>query len=112
MQCKDIPDEPILRFIIASPGWKHWYGKNELTLDGAGDWYAKSVRNAMPEGVPDKLVLGKMRQLIRRGLVDGCDCGCRGDFELTEKGEQWLDQRQIMAGATAVQGQPPAPGTP
>ena len=31
----------------------------------------------MPEGV----VLAKARKLILRGLVDGCACGCRGDFE-------------------------------
>ena len=31
-----------------------------------------------------------MKQLIKRELVDGCDCGCRGDFEITAKGEEWL----------------------
>lgn len=27
-----------------------------------------------------------MASLIRRGLVDGCGCGCRGDFMITDKG--------------------------
>lgn len=40
---------------------------------------------------PEKVILAKARQLIKRGLVDGCTCGCRGDFELTEKGYEYLD---------------------
>ena len=23
---------------------------------------------------------------MSKKLIDGCDCGCRGDFEITEKG--------------------------
>jgi hypothetical protein len=32
------------------------------------------------------LAWAKMNMLIRRGLVHGCPCGCRGDYELTVKG--------------------------
>lgn len=35
-------------------------------------------------GLPDPLVRAKARKLIRRGLLDGCWCGCRGDFERME----------------------------
>ncbi len=82
MQCKDIPDEPVLRFLAGpydgwpAPGWGTW---------GSGP-YPQSVANAMPPGTPEKLQLAKMRQMIRRGIVTGCPCGCRGDFELTAKG--------------------------
>lgn len=80
MQCKDIPDEPILRLLAMRPGvWHNWYFGND-----------KDVRQAMPPGLHDKLVLAKMRMLMRRGLVSGCDCGCRGDFEITDKGMHWL----------------------
>lgn len=34
--------------------------------------------------VPQKVVLAKARKLIKRGLVSGCACGCRGDFERAE----------------------------
>ncbi|UTN93278.1 hypothetical protein SEA_SUNFLOWER1121_86 [Mycobacterium Phage Sunflower1121] len=37
-------------------------------------------------GVPWKVVLAKFRRCAGRGLVEGCDCGCRGDWELTRKG--------------------------
>ena len=78
MQCKDIPDGPILQFLARCPGeWHSWYFR-----DG------KDVRTAMPGGfsLDDRLVLAKMRGLIRRGLVAGCPCGCRGDYEITDKG--------------------------
>ena len=32
--------------------------------------------------VPLKLVLSKARRLIRRGVLDGCWCGCRGSFQI------------------------------
>jgi hypothetical protein len=81
MKCKDIPDKPIMEFLLKNKGqWCNWYLKNE-----------RDVRNAMPKNLTsEKLILAKMRQLIKRGLVDGCDCGCRGDFEITPKGEEWL----------------------
>lgn len=80
MQCKDIPDAPILRFLAKNPGvWHNWFFGDD-----------RDVRLAMPPNVPEKLVLAKMRTLIRRGLVDGCDCGCRGDFEITGAGLDWL----------------------
>jgi hypothetical protein len=83
MQCKDIPAEPVLRFLASLNGqWANWFDdavRNE-----------RSVRQAMPPGTPDKLVLGKMRMLLRAGLVDGCGCGCRGDFHLTAKGRARL----------------------
>lgn len=49
-----------------------------------------SVVEAMPPGTPWKLRLAKMGQLIRRGLVDGCFCGCRGDFYITDAGREFL----------------------
>jgi hypothetical protein len=76
VQCKDIPDEPILQFLLKAKG-------------NLCSWY--SVRNALPENTaPKKLILAKMSQLIKKGLIDGCPCGCRGDFAITLKGEEYL----------------------
>lgn len=80
MQCKDVPDAPILRFLAQRPGvWHSWLSHSE-----------KDVDRAMPKDTPPKLVLAKMRTLMRRKLVDGCGCGCRGDFVITELGQAWL----------------------
>ena len=76
MQCKDIPDVPVLEFLAKSIGiWHNWSEGDE-----------RDVGQAMPAETPRKLVHAKMRSLMRRGLVDGCGCGRRGDFEITPLG--------------------------
>jgi hypothetical protein len=77
VKTSDIPDEPILKF-LAGPyedwpvaGWATWF-----------EGLPNSVQNAMPAGTPKKVALSKMASLIRRGKVEGCACGCRGDFRL------------------------------
>lgn len=82
MQCKDIPTKPILEFLNKNPErWHTWF-----------TGYDNSVDQAMPAGVPEKLVRYKMANLIKRGYVDGCPCGCRGDYVITEKGKALLAQ--------------------
>ena len=80
MQCKDIPTIPILSFVARYGGIGcNWFGIDDFENE-------RSVRHAMPPGLPDNLVLAKMKQLIKNGYVDGCNCGCRGDYTLTAKG--------------------------
>ncbi len=82
MQCKDIPTLPVLEFVEKHGGIGcTWFDLPDCP---------RSVVHAMPPKLPQKLVLAKMRQLISHGLVDGCPCGCRGDYELTDKGERRL----------------------
>lgn len=38
--------------------------------------------------MPYKVVQAKLRRLHSRGLVSGCPCGCRGDWEVTSKGRE------------------------
>lgn len=72
MQCKDIPDRPVLEFL--------------RKLDGVGaTWFdyeprpPNTVLRAMPTGTPEKLALAKMRMLMRRGLAGDHVCiGLRG----------------------------------
>lgn len=60
--------------------------KNERRAYGCDTENMPTVLRAMPNNVPLKLAHAKMNMLIRRGLVDGCSCGCRGDYRITEKG--------------------------
>lgn len=83
LQCKDIPDQPILEILyeIGKTGrWGTWFRGN----------YDNSVAPAFPQEVPEKLIIAKMSTLIRRGLVDGCPCGCRGDYVMKESGYKLL----------------------
>lgn len=83
-QCKDIDDAAVLTFLAQHQGrWSTW---------DEGYGYMPTVRDAMPPKTPPKLQLAKMRQLMRRGLVGGCDCGCRGDFEITDAGLALINQ--------------------
>lgn len=31
---------------------------------------------------PEKLLLARLRAMVRKGLVTGCGCGCRGDWSV------------------------------
>lgn len=84
MQAKDIPELPVLQFLATMPC------RTATWFWSAGYKPDNSVINAMPSGTPAKVALAKMRGLIKRGLVDGCGCGCRGDFMITEKGRVLL----------------------
>ena len=82
MKCADIPDRPILDWLNQRGGaWATWFRGFENSVP-------------FPSGTPDKLIIAKMAGLIRRGLVDGCSCGCRGDDVITAKGKAEL-QREV-----------------
>jgi hypothetical protein len=89
-QCKEIPTLPVLQFLASMPENPNHPGTYRTATwywDPESDYYPQdSVGHAMPRGTVPKLILAKMRMLRRAGLVAGCDCGCRGNFELTDKG--------------------------
>ena len=82
MQCKDIPDRPILEFLKRHIG--------QWCTHGIG-YSMPTIADAMPDHTPKKLQMAKMGQLIKRGLISGCACGCRGDYEITQKGIEYLE---------------------
>lgn len=104
MQCKDIPDADILNYLYELQGqWTslwcgHFKGKEDKEHPpGSGRLigYVNDVYYAMPEGTPEKLALAKMKQLHKRGLVGGCPCGCRGDFEITDRGIEFIGKKRF-----------------
>ncbi len=52
------------------------------------------VYYAMPKDTPPKVALAKMKALHKRGFVGGCTCGCRGDFEITDKGLEFIGKER------------------
>lgn len=87
MKTSDIPERPILEFLAKHQGeWCNWFFDAEV-----GPPNERSVVHVM------KLVLSKMKTLIRRGLATGCDCGCRGDFEITDKGLEHIGGTRTAA---------------
>lgn len=82
MQAKDISDTQFLELVdkISGTPWKHIIPEVPLLRPR---WV---MRWELEELGPEKVVLAKAKKLIKKGLLDGCPCGCRGDFELTSAG--------------------------
>jgi hypothetical protein len=48
-------------------------------------------------GLPEQVVLTRGADLIGRGLLDGCPCGCRGDYLVTARGRALLREATAAA---------------
>lgn len=93
VQAKDIPDVAILEIVARKTSTR--------MPDSSHDYPFATMFDVEPHfsDWPWKVVHAKVRALIRRGLLDGCDCGCRGDWSLTEKGRVFLAQAEPAATA-------------
>lgn len=81
------------------------FSSKPFRVQGEGGWaFVWDVADVL--GVPGKVAEAKAAKLIKRGLMDGCDAKhwCRGDYELTLAGRQFLDELAAANGS-----QPPAP---
>lgn len=81
---RDIPDDLFLDAIRAARGlWtRRWAMLSDIQAVLAGVPLSKQGYPEEFPGVPRKVVLAKAKRLINRNVIDGCDCGCRGDFEI------------------------------
>ena len=98
MKCHEVDPKPVLEFIAACErGEKFWYPDEDMR-PAWGDKVAhqaacafhgfeNSLDKSTPKGVSAQ---GVAKRLISEGLISGCTCGCRGDYELTEKGRQFI----------------------
>lgn len=61
-------------------------------LDRWGTWFSgfdNSITDVIPE-CTELRARALMKVLGKIGFVDGCHCGCRGDYEITQTGVVWL----------------------
>jgi hypothetical protein len=81
---RDIPNELFFDAVRAARGnWTpEWAMVDDVQAVLAGLPLTKSRYPEEFPGVPRKVVLAKARRLILRGVLGGCWCGCRGDFEI------------------------------
>lgn len=87
MKTSDISDKAILEYLADRQGeWTSiWFGYFKEKDPSVSDVYY-----AMPEGTTEKIAREKMKSLYERGFVGGCPCGCRGDFEITDEGLDFI----------------------
>lgn len=69
-QAKDIDDDTMLDAI-----------RKAREISGISWAFFWDIAPSFPD-LPEKVVRAKLAGLIRRGIVHGCTCGCRGDFEI------------------------------
>lgn len=94
LQAKDIDELPILQFLLDLEERDTHLGATWFeTLDSeTGEHFPNSLYNVLPTTIPTRVLQAKMRSLIKRKLVDGCGCGCRGDYTITELGKEHLNK--------------------
>lgn len=88
LQAKHLPDLSMLTTIAAISAAK----KDENYGSDVSPWVLIwELERVMPH-VPEKVIRAKMKSLLRRGLIEGCSCGCRGDYYILPKGYAYLQQ--------------------
>ena len=67
MKASDVPEGQIIEAIE----------QRKFRDLGANVW--TEIMPRLPE-FPEKVVLAKVRSMMKRGIIKGCPCGCRGDW--------------------------------
>lgn len=81
MKTSDISDEQIYELVVASV-FKEYVGFPSWLKDELGKPSCLMSFDAI-KGLPQyprKLVMAKLSQMVAKGRLRGCPCGCRGDF--------------------------------
>ena len=95
MKSADIPDALVIDLVMACnegrcAGGEGWHGGapgygHEPDQPVIGHWQnrwdlGRDLNRVLETEVPEKVVLAKIEKMIRRGRLNGCGCGCRGDL--------------------------------
>lgn len=90
MKTSDISDDAILNLLADHQGeWAFWH------IDDLSFHSEPGKKYPIAPGFPYKLIHAKFKKLYKRGLIGGCDCGCRGDFEITDKGLELIGRPRV-----------------
>lgn len=97
-RASDIPDEAVLEAVRACnearcegdetwgwhsgrPGYKE---ADDIEDDAQPHWAIRWDIGKALNDPPEKVLLAKLKNLVKRGKLDGCACGCRGDFTIPD----------------------------
>lgn len=80
MQVKHISDEAVITLIksLSKTTRIYWTDTGYTSFETtSASWY--DIQKLW-DNVPPKLILAKLRNMEKRGIIDGCPCGCIGSF--------------------------------
>lgn len=110
MQCKDIANEDFLNAVrtasrLSGGGWAMAWDVGCVLAGHPEHIRADAAHQDIPtdECFPWRLVRAKAQKLIDKGLLDGCACGCRGDYYIP--GEWPVENRAEVLVAPIVEGE-------
>lgn len=76
---KEIPDDLFIRAVAECSKASAWGNSTSwATRYDVEVWLSEHLGGP----VPWKVVVAKARAVIKKGRMEGCTCGCRGDFDL------------------------------
>jgi hypothetical protein len=91
VQAKHLPAEEILGVVALYNGGHQPPVEGPTFRNGPRWCLMYDLEERFPD-LPYKVVLAKCRSLLKQGMLRGCGCGCRGDFEITPKGLTYLKE--------------------
>jgi hypothetical protein len=87
IQAKDLSELNILTMLAEEPRTWHCHWTNIRETYAAGVLRAmRPIYDKDKPDAPEKVLRAKLSAMVRKGFVGGCDCGCRGDWHITDKG--------------------------
>jgi hypothetical protein len=87
-QARDVPEAVVLELLRRRPGT--WWAIDNPRGGGPGGASMPGMVQHAPELAesPWAVINAKLTSMHRRGLVDGCSCGCRGDWHVYGEDER------------------------
>lgn len=99
MKTADITDEA---FIFAIKHLREFHRNPADGYKSVTRWDLEEFLKIFYPEINWKLVTSKGRKLVRRGVLNGCYCGCRGDYELVEKSQRFFLNTWVIDEAVAI----------
>jgi len=86
IQAKHIRAEDMLALIEAINAIPKMYRRGYPYFEFRKSWANTWDIFALWPDIPPKVIMAKLRNLEKKGLIDGCTCGCYGGFTVIKKG--------------------------
>ncbi len=90
IQVKDIPDQAMIDLVdrLWNAPRAYMEGDNLVVFYPNGASTFDILK--MWDSIPPKVIMAKLKKLVAANKLDGCTCGCRGEFTVVRADEKYL----------------------